>query len=219
MLLLSAASYCFEIDPPVNPVPPYKFIRIKPVVGERVWVLKSDFSGVEIVQAKDGSIVFVGPPGKYAVLGWTEDSQSQALVVIDGKTPEPPGPDPPGPDPPGPDPPGPDPPTPDPSNVLNEFGIGAKAYVAAVKVKRPTEARQLATAYSHAMARVPSHWTPALAEAYVRSEREKLGAAWSAWETEVEAAMEEAIKKHGSGGYRYRDYFKEISAALLEAGK
>jgi hypothetical protein len=99
---------------PGTVVKPYTLVRLIPSDNERVWVLpwSQNPTPVEVVEAKDGSIVFTGSPGMYAILWLSPTGQGQAFVTITGDAPGP-GPTPPGPGPspgPGPDPqPGPRP--------------------------------------------------------------------------------------------------------------
>lgn len=87
---------------PRNPVPPHTLVRVTPAAGERVWVLpwSDNPTAVDVVEAKNGDLVFVGPPGRYAVLWLSADGQGQAFVTI-GSSPPGPGP---APVPPGPGP-------------------------------------------------------------------------------------------------------------------
>jgi hypothetical protein len=98
-----ATSAAAEIRPGLS-VPAYTFVRVTPAEGERIFVLpipsvtKTPWPSVEVIQAASGESVFVGSPGLYAVLWFSDATQGQAFVRI-----LPPGPNP-GPDPPGPDP-------------------------------------------------------------------------------------------------------------------
>lgn len=188
---------------PENPIPEHKLVRVELEEGERAWILSSSFEPVDVVQVGTKLLVWTGPPGKYAVLSWTETAQSQKIVVIQGGTPEPP-----------------DPPDPQPSKVLNDFGIGLVAYQEAKKIGRPVESKDLATAARLALQKlVEGKTTPAGAESYLRARREALASDWTPWETAVEKAIAAAIKKYGSGSLRYRDYMLEIAVALEEAAK
>ena len=103
VLVLGGTVGGLEVQPP-NPVPPYQLVRVTLDEGERAWVLGQDFLPVEIAKTTTG-LVFVGPPGKYAVLAFSATTQDQRIVVISGDAPDPdpdPGPDPDPPDPVGP---------------------------------------------------------------------------------------------------------------------
>lgn len=212
---LVAALSAATVEPP-SPIAPYKLVRVHLEQGERAWILSSSFEPVDAQYCTPDLIVWTGPPGRYAILTWTEASQSQQIVVIGGTPPPtPPDPDPPNP----PDPPPPNPPDPPaPATVLNEFGVGAVTYAAAVKLNRPAEAAVLATAARGALNKlVEGRITPVGAEAMLRTAREGLAGDWSSWETAVEQALQAAIDKYGSGSLRYRDYFLELSVALEAA--
>lgn len=120
-LLLCATVSGAEIIP--GPVAPeHSFVRVRPAPGERVWVLPwQSAATVEVEQSAAGDILFVGPPGQYAVLWFSETGQGQAFVTISGDAPVPPGP-------------GPDVPT----------GFAGEVYAEAKKVGRPQDASRLA---------------------------------------------------------------------------
>lgn len=201
---------------PKSPISPYRLVRVHLEPGERAWILSSSFEPVDAQSCTPDLIVWTGPPGRYAILTWTEASQSQQIVVIGG-TPPPTPPDPDPPNPPGPDPPNPpDPPAP--TTVLNEFGVGAATYAAAIKINRPAEAAVLATAARGALNKlVEGRITPVGAEAMVRTAREGVAGDWSSWEAAVEQAMQAAVAKYGGGSLRYRDYFLELAVAMETA--
>ena len=208
----SAALSAATVEP-ASPIPPHRLVRVHLEPGERAWILSSSFEPVDAQYCTPDLIVWTGPPGRYAILTWTEASQSQQVVVIGGTPP----PNPPDPDPPNPPNP-PDPPNPPPVTVLNEFGVGAATYAAAVKINRPAEAATLAAATRAALNKlVEGRVTPVGAEAMVRTARSGLAGDWSSWEVAVEQAMRDAIAKYGSGALRYRDYFLELAVALEAA--
>lgn len=115
-------------------VPPYTLCRVRLAEGERVWILPWGATATppEVETAANGDLVWVAPPGQYAVLWFSQTSQGQAFVTIGGDVPIPPGP---GPDPTPPLPPGPAP-----------EGFAGDVYREAIKVGMPTECKQVATA-------------------------------------------------------------------------
>lgn len=122
------------ISPP-NPVPTFSLVRVTPGQGERVWVLPwaNNPTPVDVVEAKNGDVVFTGPPGMYAVLWLSPNGQGQAFVQISGEVP--PGPQP-GPGPgPGPQP-GPAPNRPD--------GFAGEVFDQAVKINDKATADKIA---------------------------------------------------------------------------
>ena len=202
---------------PAGVVPPYSLVRVNLEAGERAWIISEKFTAVDVEQC-GSRLVWTGPPGRYAILSWTESQQTQQIVTIGGTGPNPP--DPPNPPPPNPDPPNPpDPPTPPPIAILNDYGIGGIAYQEALKVNVPAEARVLGDAARLALnALIEGRVTPAGAEAVLKSKRELLKGNWQGWEAKVEQAMAAAIAKYGGGALRYRDYFLELAVALETAG-
>lgn len=196
---------------PAGIIPPYRLVRVKLDVGERAWIISSTFEPVDTEQYQQ-LIVWTGPPGRYAILSWTETGQSQTFVEIGDSGP---GPTPP-PDPDPPEPPEPDPQPP--AKVLNDFGIGKVAYEKAVLVRRPLEAAELGQTTRQALAGISQgRLTPAGAEALIRTKRKSFTGDWAPWETAVEEALSKAISQWGGGALQYRNYLIEIATGLEAA--
>lgn len=177
LLLLCGVANALEVAPR-NPVPIYSQVHVTLDDGERCWVLRQDFSAVEIVEKKGGGLCFTGPPGRYVVLGFSAEGQSQAIVEIGGTGPLPPTP--------------PTPPTPD------RFGMTAIADAAKIKIQpegRPF-IRQIAGHFSSVasvcMAGGIGTRQQAIAEVQ-RLNKQLLGdklSTWHAWGQDVGRALD-----------------------------
>jgi hypothetical protein len=191
-------------------VPVFTLIRVNLAEGERAWVLNQDFTPVDVAQTTNG-LVFTGPPGRYAVLAFSETTQDQKIVEIVGDIPDPgPGPD--------PDPP-PDPDNP-PSDLLTKYGLGLVSWREARALRKPAEARTLSQAYIQAANALNEHrMTSSGAQEYVRRIRSQLASDWATWEHGVESALARAVAQHGDTLLHWRNYFYEIGKALEAAAK
>jgi len=83
-----------EVSPP-SPIPEHHLIRVTLAEGERAWILRSDFQPVDLLWASaERIVVWTGPPGRYAILTWTDTGQGQQIVeIVRGSPPPPPPPD------------------------------------------------------------------------------------------------------------------------------
>lgn len=209
---LSLASVAFSAEiVPSGIVPPHSLVRVKLLAGERVWVLASSFEPVDVQACTaENLLIWTGQPGRYVVLSWTADSQSQTVVTIGQPDPPPPPPD--------PDPPPPPPPTPD--KVPNQFGLGLPSYQAAKRIGKAEEAARFALQL-HKIARElgEQRLTAIQAEAAARTFRLALSTSWSQWEQAIEPALKRALQEHGSGALAYRDFFYELARGLEESTK
>lgn len=207
LLLLSTSVFGLEVTPK-NPVPTYSLVRVALDQGERSWVLRQDFSAVDVAYTKEG-FVFTGPPGRYVVLAMTQDGQSQAIVEIGGSGPLPPNP----PTPVPPTPPGPD-----------RFGMTAIADTAKLKILpegRPfirQIAGHFASVASVVMAGGIGTRQQAIAEVQ-RLNRQVLGdklPTWHAWGMDVGNALD-ALRDQGKfpSVQDYAAALQEISNGLM----
>lgn len=208
--MLPWSAFGLEVSPK-NPVPPYTLVRVQVDQGERCWVLKQDFSPVDLEYTKSG-FCFVGPPGRYVILAMTPDGQNQAVVEIGGS----------GPTPPGPLPPGPTPPTPN-----DKYGLVAISSVSRSKIGN--DGRQhigaIAANFSAAAAAIRAgalrDRTTAMASLQAANKITLVDgslawASWKAWSNDVGFAFDR-LNRAGSlpTVTEYAEAFEDVSRGLM----
>lgn len=214
LVVLAGQLFALEVSPK-NPVPLYSQVHIALDEGERCWILKQDFTPVEVVEKKSGGLCFTGPPGRYVVLGFSNTGQSQAVVQIGGNspTPVPPGPD----NPPGP--------TPDRFGLTkisaasrSKIGEAGRGHMGAIAANfAATASAAKAGTFKDTKAAVASVQA---ANKVVLVDQSQAWNAWRAWSNDVGFALD-ALKNGGrlTTIDDYADAFNEISAGLMQAGR
>lgn len=181
---------------PGNPVPLYTLVHVKLDQGERAFILASDFSPVEVANTSDG-LVFVGPPGRYAVMAFTADSQAQRVVEI-GDAPGPP---------PDPDP-GPDPPDPAPDTIESQIHEMVLKHVPAAS---QSKSAALGAVYKSVADRIGNDlWTPAeIRKATSDASTTALSGHVDAWMPFFES-LAKRLYKWATDEQRDRDQYKKM---------
>lgn len=208
--LRAIPTIAYALDVPAK-VAPYSLVRVKLDEGERCFVLAADLSPVEIARIQ-GGLVFTGPPGRYAVLAFTDNESSQRIVTI--------GTDP-GPGPKPPIPPGPAP------DVPNAYGVGKIAYDQAVRVARPAHCTAIAGVFDAASVRLLSLNSPDSIDdinLVVREIHDQTTAAvgadvslWSPWRASMNEAFNALWRSGRTTKADCAGAFKEVSIALRQA--
>lgn len=173
--------------------------------GESISVLSANFDPVDVVQGA-AIAVFVGPPGKYAVIIDRPDGPDQIRVtrITSGG---------PAPDPDPPDPPDPVPPAPD--DVSDIMGVGKIAYSQAVATGDKAGAAKLAAVFRDCESRMhQGSLLPVDAQKIVEAQIGSLGGLWPAWLEATMKAVDASIDKHGAGIVPQKNIWREIRLAL-----
>lgn len=210
-----AAFPCSAADAPQR-VERDRLVRVRLAPEERAFIFGEGFTPVEIEPVASG-LVFVGPPGRYAILVFGPASQQQLFVeIVDPSKPGPIVP----PRPPEP-PPGPPIPPPDPTpSVQNSYGVGLPAYENALKLALADECRQLSVAFSEAANDLHTGRLPADVKAKLDAVIDSLSPRWrSEWLPPVSAAVTAANAKYGTGLVARKSIYLEVSLALGKAAE
>ena len=217
LLWLALCAPCWAVHVPPSAVP-YTLVRVTLDAGERCFVLGPELAAVDVAKTADG-LVFTGAPGRYVLLAFTAESQTQLSVTI-GEAPTPVPPVPPVP-PPGPRP----------------DGYAGQVYDQAKAIGRPTDALKLAKTFGDAAAGIknaldfqsaltpidrgkigqPRYFTGVQAWQAVSTANKALGLDSAAWGPFGSSSFDELAKHTGSLKEMWM-YYDATAKGLAAAG-